>query len=207
MLRNLDGYNQWRITMKLDNMTGDSWATKSDAELKELIKEGVREVNKRSKTTTHVAERQFIKDIREMQGETSSGRISTKTDNLSRKELVYRARKIDRFLKIDVSSKRGLAQLSDVSEEARVTFNERYGTKLSKKEYREMVELMGAFKDGTASMDSAQIQTFFEYANDDISANDLASIFSDAEDFNGTASDKMEYIFDRIDELRELRGL
>lgn len=190
--------------MNLNNQTEQAWMSKSDTELKELIKKGVSEANKRAKTTTLRTEKQFIKDIEKMQGVIGKGAISTKTAGLSHKELVYRARKVDQYLTVDKSSSQAFKELNAMNESARNTFNDRYDTNLSKKEYKEMVELMGAFKDQTQAMGSTQIQTFVEYAgNANVSADKLAEIFGKAEDktFRSEQS-RIEYIFDEIDKLR-----
>lgn len=185
------------------NTDENSWAGKTDEELRDFIKQGVAEINIRAKDKVARTERQLINDISKMQG-VENGEISDFTEGIHHKELIYRARKIDRFLKLDTSSKRGIAQLNDISEEARMSFNEaNKGVNLSRLQYREMVELMGAFKDGTQNMGSEQIQDYFENAIDKITANELAHIFAEAEEKKEmNQSQRMDWIYKRIDELR-----
>lgn len=196
--------------MNLKNQTADAWSKKSNKELRELVSKGVSEVNKRARTTVNATEKQFIEDIKNMQGITKKGEIKRTTNKITRKELIYRARKIDRYLKTDKSSKEGIQQLTEITKEAKSTFESNNpDINLSELQFREMVELMGAFKDATEGMDSEQIKAFFDASKNKISANELASIFGKAEmEFKGTGattSQKMAWVFDEIDKLAKTK--
>lgn len=184
-------------------LSEDAWLKKTDKELREIIKTGVRQVNRRKATTKLVTEKEFIGRLSKMQGMTKSSNISASTRGLTHRELVYRARQFDQYLSTDKASAQSFRDLNDISEKSRNTFNERYGLNLTKKEYRQMVELMGAFKDRTQSMDSAQIQTFFEYASNELTSDELANIFGQAskQTFSSETARK-DFIFNAIDEMR-----
>lgn len=190
--------------MNLKKQTSDAWAKKTSAELRELISQGVKEINERRKTVTSPAEKEFIDKIEKMQGTTKKGLIKRSSNKLSYRELQYRARKINQFLEVDASSKQAFKNLKASTNEARLTFNQRYDTNLTQKQYEEMVELMGAFKDQTQGFSSSQISTYVEYARDvRVSIDELPRIFGEAVQLKGVSEhDRNEYIFDRIDELR-----
>lgn len=190
--------------MNLKNQTSDAWAKKTDAELRELISQGVKEINERRKTVSSPAEKEFIDKIEKMQGTTKNGLIKRTSNNLSSRELQYRARKINQFLEVDASSKQAFKNLRASTNEARLTFNQRYDTNLTKKQYEDMVELMGAFKDQTQGFSSSQISTYVEYARDvQVDIDELPRIFGEAVQLKGVSEhERNEFIFDRIDELR-----
>lgn len=197
--------NQWRCgIMDLKKQTSDAWAKKSSAELREFISKGVAEINERKKTVTSSAEKDFIDKISKMQGLTKTGKIKRTANKLTNRELAYRARKINQFLEVDASSKQAFKNLRASTNEARLTFNQRYDTNLTKKQYEDMVELMGAFKDQTQGFSSSQISTYVEYARDSqVDIDELPRIFGEAVQLKGvTEHERNEFIFDRIDELR-----
>lgn len=80
-------------------------------------------------------------------------------------------------MKIDFSSAEGIDQLNKISESARSTFNNNYNMNLDKLQYREMVELIGAFKQENEGLSSEQIRTYFKETADKVTADELADIF------------------------------
>lgn len=189
--------------MNLKYQSSDAWSKKSNKELRELISQGVEEVNRRRSSIKSKTEQEYINRIEKMQGVTQSGEIKRTSYNLSHKELQYRARMIDQFLDVDTSSDIFKENKKASVKEARNTFNERYGMKLTLDEYGQMVELMGAFKDKTEGFGSSQIAEFVDYAKKNgVSIDSLPPIFARAIQLKGvTEHARMEYIFDEIDSL------
>lgn len=191
----------------MSKRTNNPWSKKTNAELREIIREGIKEINQRRPTVKLKSEKEFIDRIASLQGYTQKGTIRVATGNVSHRELLYRARLIDQYLEVDTSSSQAFDKLNAKANDARLTFNARYDMNLTQKEYADMVEIMNAFTDQTQGFGSSQIAQYYEYAKDTgADTSKLPRIFAEAVQMQGvTEHERNEWIFDKIDELNMMR--
>lgn len=181
-----------------------AWAKKSDKELREYVRKGVKEINKRLRQLNEDdMVGSMVSDLMGEKGTTSKGLIIGTSKGVSHSALQYQARIVRNILKADVSSSWAELEEEAKFEHARLSYNSKPGRKqMDKETYRQYVELLGAFKDHTTSMSSDEIRNYVVYSQSlgvDDMIGEILSKYKDG--FNGTDRQRRDAIMREINDV------